>query len=925
MAEAIAFAASIVSIIQLAGTLITLCRAIIQTTRDAPKDLRVILLEASSVRSTLDNVLFLYGNEQIDASEPLSGLREPVNGCRRCLNELVALLPSTSNTTSTSENGQPSKRQRIATALAWPLKEARAHKLLDELAQYKATITMVLIGDVARDVKQIKAGVNTIQAAMSDAQIEQVLKWLEHTNPSSIHNRSCALQEQHTCTWMLRSPEWRQWLMGTLNQRLLWISGIPGAGKTILASFLIQTAKEHTIARESDRIIHVYYYCYFAHNQDEGIPLLRWVVSQLCQRAKRIPDGIRETCADNHAPTVACLLSALSDILKDFDVVYLFIDAVDESQAPRDEILRILRSLATEPCYNNLRLLATSRDYHDIETNLLGTSTRISMSNSLVEEDIRTYVHSALRSSRKFSRLPAPLLTEIEDALVKGAKGMFRWAVCQIDILGRLYAESDIRAALRSLPRTLDETYERIFSLIPDEQRVLVRQVLINICAHNDSRVDSVYSDVLVSAAMFQLYPKINENEKTFIDSDSLKDICGCLVTISRDEEGVELYGEGTFPDHANGNTFDYDGDFYDPGPTVSFAHYTVREYLESDRISCSCMAFFSLSEATAMREFARTAFSKVLNIKDKLSGLGSLDDHWCCTADQVLANVGSGSTFIEDDKLHQLVFALLDPSKPHFNAFAGYIQDHERYDSKDSFFWGGVMFAGVHWVNVPSNPFIAIFANLIAYGEDACAERLLKHADTTTLLDEKFDVRCHHNAMDLFDYKISQGYLLNLLEDHLQKFTSETMPSSALIHHVVSGRFFKWECCCGWEYLTRHKCCCKWWTAQGCSEWGIWADLDTPEYGQTPLQVAVRQGNCRAVEALLYLEADPNGIGTPGGIMLEYMDKEWSNASPLDICRHAPMSELDRDNIEKMLLDRLFEIEEDQESSLLDCSTSEG
>lgn len=51
----------------------------------------------------------------------------------------------------------------------------------------------------------------------------------------------------------------------------------------------------------------------------------------------------------------------------------------------------------------------------------------------------------------------------------------FRWAACQIDILGRLYNVCIIRKVLHALPKTLDETYERILMKIPQKSSRLIK------------------------------------------------------------------------------------------------------------------------------------------------------------------------------------------------------------------------------------------------------------------------------------------------------------------------------------------------------------------------------------------------------------------------------------------------------------------
>src|SRR5262249_44670764 len=140
-----------------------------------------------------------------------------------------------------------------------------------------------------------------------ESQRWEIYRWLEKTDPSPIHNRAWNLHERETSSWMLRSPDWNKWLAGDV--RCLWIHGIPGAGKTILTSFLVEQLKNHCKHRE--RSGHSYYYCYFGHNQDEASPFLTWIIAQLCRQAESVPDLVYELCRQGGQPSLTELLLAL--------------------------------------------------------------------------------------------------------------------------------------------------------------------------------------------------------------------------------------------------------------------------------------------------------------------------------------------------------------------------------------------------------------------------------------------------------------------------------------------------------------------------------------------------------------------------------------------------------------------------------------
>jgi hypothetical protein len=247
-----------------------------------------------------------------------------------------------------------------------------------------------------------------------------ICDWLESTNPSDLHSRTRGLHEEHTGSWVLQTPEWKAWFAG--KARSVWIHGIPGAGKTVLASFLIEEIAQYCSFQPKTAA--VYYYCYFGHNQDESNALLRWLVSQLCRGSgTALPPELLRVYDRNLSVETSKLLSLLSSVLQSYDSVFLSIDALDESQ-PRQPLLDVLKTLMTDSRFRKIQLLTTSREYLEIEEVMSKISLSLSMDHALVRKDIGTYVRSILDTSRDFRRWPPVLRNEIEAKLVDGAKGM---------------------------------------------------------------------------------------------------------------------------------------------------------------------------------------------------------------------------------------------------------------------------------------------------------------------------------------------------------------------------------------------------------------------------------------------------------------------------------------------------------------------
>jgi hypothetical protein len=148
-AELLAFAASIAAFIQLADRVITLSKFYLEALEDCPRDIRVLFIEVSSLKGILESLDFLVQNSNGDHSntflQQLTGHDGPIEGCRKSLDDLQRLLPE-------DIRGAGNKRYKIseiARYLAWPLKESRARKLLQEILQYKTSITTALTSESA--------------------------------------------------------------------------------------------------------------------------------------------------------------------------------------------------------------------------------------------------------------------------------------------------------------------------------------------------------------------------------------------------------------------------------------------------------------------------------------------------------------------------------------------------------------------------------------------------------------------------------------------------------------------------------------------------------------------------------------------------------------------------------------------------------
>ncbi|KAI0166647.1 hypothetical protein GGR57DRAFT_496907 [Xylariaceae sp. FL1272] len=439
----------------------------------------------------------------------------------------------------------------------WPLKRREVRALLDQIEACRGHIYAAFPNLTAQMVPKVLS-------KMSDFEAKVILTWLCPFGDKikAMHQEKRALQEPRTCQWLLRDAVWKNWLLQarestTDDRKFLWVHGIPGAGKTVMASFIIEKVALHCKSKGFG-----YYYCYHNRNQDETAPFLKWVLKQLCRQAgNMIPKNIQDAFNAEHGLDSKDLLDALADISKQFERVYLVVDAVDESK-PRNNLTKTLVEIGTSPRFSNISLLFTSRKEADIQTEIdaVQESCRvISMSNPNVRADILSYIRNSLRETqwRKWS---AQFLAEVETRIAREARGMFRYAFCQLDILTRLRDKDSIHAALDSLPTDIFDTYKRILVGICETDQKFARTALALICSET-AQINS--AEDLVLACLHDIpYSCVGR-----FTVDTLRDICGCLITVTNLPHAPHTI----IPNRADSNN-----SFH----RVSLAHYTVKEYL---------------------------------------------------------------------------------------------------------------------------------------------------------------------------------------------------------------------------------------------------------------------------------------------------------------------------------------------------------
>lgn len=198
----------------------------------------------------------------------------------------------------------------------------------------------------------------------------------------------------------------------------------------------------------------------------------------------------------------------------------------------------------------------------------------------------------------------------------------FRWVYCQLQELKKLKSTKPkyVLEALHTLPKTLDEIYTRMLAGIAPMYHKEAR-TLLQWLAYSQTPPTLAQ---LAEAAIIDPSAQVSVDIENRGDIQDTLSILSGLVTLIKRRGEDESSDNGRFIDNTISNALDDDDNdlnydaFYHQGITpntmIRLAHFSVKEYLESDRIPDKTQ-YFRLHPSTG-HQFFRT---KLYNIHSTL------------------------------------------------------------------------------------------------------------------------------------------------------------------------------------------------------------------------------------------------------------------------------------------------------------------
>ncbi|KAK4034663.1 hypothetical protein C8A01DRAFT_48998 [Parachaetomium inaequale] len=386
------------------------------------------------------------------------------------------------------------------------VKEAR-----EEQKQHHQTQMSAL--DHIRD-RVDEQGTRYMQAKIGEEQ-EASLKWLTSINYAAQHSDFLKRRQLGTGQWLLDSAEFKAWV-GTPKQ-VLFCPGIPGAGKTILTSIVIDHLRSLFDGNPKVGIAYLYYN-FRGKDAQKAEDLISSLLVQLTRGLPCFPAAVE--ClyagrkADQTGPLLDELVKTLCSVAELYEErVFIAVDALDECH--ESDGSRFLAKLLN-----------------------LQSSTRSKVNIFATREDIQQYLEGHMDE----------LGPEIIDGILDAADGMFplveRFFQALADtititemrkVLAQLQKKCDVSNKdhkLRVLRLAYDQAMERINDQRPGHQR-LAKHVLSWI-THSERPLTPL--ELRHAWAVKDSEDELDE--ESLPGTDDLVAVCAGLVTID-DMSGI--------------------------------------------------------------------------------------------------------------------------------------------------------------------------------------------------------------------------------------------------------------------------------------------------------------------------------------------------------------------------------------------------
>ena len=248
------------------------------------------------------------------------------------------------------------------------------------------------------------------------------MDWLTSIEYAAQQSDFINRRQEGTGKWLLDSAEFHGWL--NQKQETLFCPGIPGAGKTMITSIVVDTLCKRF--ENDDSIGIAYLYCNFRQEQGQKpIDLLASLLGQFIQGQPSIPKSMKSLYERHKVKRTRPSFNEISEVLQStmtsYSRTFIIIDALDECGTLDGGCGKFLAEIFNIQAKTGTCLFATSRFIPEIMEVFKGSPSLEIRANA---GDVRKYLDGRMSELRPFVSRKPDLQEEIKTEIVKAVDGM---------------------------------------------------------------------------------------------------------------------------------------------------------------------------------------------------------------------------------------------------------------------------------------------------------------------------------------------------------------------------------------------------------------------------------------------------------------------------------------------------------------------
>ncbi|RGP73575.1 hypothetical protein FLONG3_6312 [Fusarium longipes] len=548
MAEVVGLVAAGGQFVQQSIKIIQLSKKIRDKYKDAPQEVQGWQHQIETLQKVVENV----------RQSPSLQVEDVSSTIEQCKSVSDSVLDIFDKIQFDGKDSFRHKTWRVAISFS---KEEEIQALFSQLEQLKSTLDIQIVASILK-------GLKLSSEAGSDE--DKCLRALFVTDPVSDRESLITAKGNRTpgtFEWIPRTEQYTDW--NASSHAILWISGQPGKGKTVMSIFL---SKLMEATKPNSTVI--FFFCdNKVASRNSAVNVLRGLMSQLIQYHPHLITILFSTWnvqqenlfRTTSFETLWRIFVQMLETIQDQEI-YCVLDAPDECDEESLKLLlckikTLFENLNTSKV--SLKLIIASREDPKCISQTLAAFPRIILEN--LDKDIDLYVLEKVAYLCKTKNIEGtPLQRQIEDAFREGAQGTFLWVSYMAQGLENK-SLSEIEFALTELPRGLYEIYERILAQIKVDKREKIAEMLMWILfAERPLNISE-----LCDAIQIQTSQNLTREMICFDYISS----CGNLLQLHEDDghgETLAVYSPSTAPTHAEKLH----------SLCVTFLHQSVKDYL---------------------------------------------------------------------------------------------------------------------------------------------------------------------------------------------------------------------------------------------------------------------------------------------------------------------------------------------------------